>query len=32
MDWLKKLPVVGPALARLTPTHAGRAYERLVRG
>ena len=31
MDWLKKLPVVGPALARLTATHAWRSYERLDR-
>ncbi|MGW8061865.1 YihY/virulence factor BrkB family protein [Streptomyces ziwulingensis] len=31
MDWLKKLPVVGPWLARLTTTHAWRSYERLDR-
>ncbi|MBC9729109.1 YihY/virulence factor BrkB family protein [Streptomyces sp. TRM68367] len=31
MDWLKKLPVVGPALARLMATHAWRSYERLDR-
>ncbi len=29
MDWLKKLPVVGPWLARLMTTHAWRSYERL---
>lgn len=29
MDWLKKLPVVGPIVARLMRTHAWRAYERL---
>ncbi|MDL5203387.1 YihY/virulence factor BrkB family protein [Streptomyces sp. ALI-76-A] len=31
MDWLKKLPVVGPPLARLMATHAWRSYERLDR-
>ncbi|WP_406320862.1 YihY/virulence factor BrkB family protein [Streptomyces sp. NBC_00519] len=31
MDWLKRLPVVGPLLARLTLTHAWRSYERLDR-
>ncbi|MFF1292065.1 MULTISPECIES: YihY/virulence factor BrkB family protein [unclassified Streptomyces] len=31
MDWLKKLPVVGPAVARLMATHAWRSYERLDR-
>ncbi|WP_432117061.1 YihY/virulence factor BrkB family protein [Streptomyces sp. bgisy032] len=31
MDWLKKLPVVGPWLGRLTITHAWRSYERLDR-
>lgn len=31
MDWLKKLPVVGPWIARLTTTHAWRSYERLDR-
>ncbi|MFD4613621.1 YihY/virulence factor BrkB family protein [Streptomyces sp. NPDC058440] len=31
MDWLKKLPVVGPWVARLTTTHAWRSYERLDR-
>ena len=31
MDWLKKLPVVGPLVARLTATHAWRSYERLDR-
>ncbi|MET9493234.1 YihY/virulence factor BrkB family protein [Streptomyces sp. NPDC006552] len=29
MDWLKKLPVVGPLVARLMRTHAWWAYERL---
>ncbi|MFJ4711056.1 YihY/virulence factor BrkB family protein [Streptomyces sp. NPDC088785] len=29
MDWLKKLPVVGPLVSRLMLTHAWRAYERL---
>lgn len=29
MDWLKRLPVVGPAATRLLRTHAGRAYQRL---
>ncbi|GAB2723338.1 YihY/virulence factor BrkB family protein [Streptomyces bullii] len=31
MDWLKKLPVVGPWVARLMVTHAWRSYERLDR-
>ncbi|WKX11932.1 YihY/virulence factor BrkB family protein [Streptomyces sp. NL15-2K] len=31
MDWLKKLPVVGPLVARLMVTHAWRSYERLDR-
>lgn len=31
MDWLKKLPVVGPWMARLMTTHAWRSYERLDR-
>lgn len=31
MDWLKKLPVVGPWTARLMLTHAWRSYERLDR-
>ncbi|WP_328438892.1 YihY/virulence factor BrkB family protein [Streptomyces sp. NBC_00457] len=31
MDWLKKLPVVGPLTARLMVTHAWRSYERLDR-
>ncbi|MFF4502310.1 YihY/virulence factor BrkB family protein [Streptomyces sp. NPDC001401] len=31
MDWLKKLPFVGPLVARLTLTHAWRSYERLDR-
>ncbi len=31
MDWLKKLPVVGPPITRLTATHAWRSYERLDR-
>jgi membrane protein len=31
MDWLKRLPVVGPLLARLMVTHAWRSYERLDR-
>ncbi|GGL75840.1 membrane protein [Streptomyces fumigatiscleroticus] len=31
MDWLKRLPVVGPWLARLMATHAWRSYERLDR-
>ncbi|MGW0080507.1 YihY/virulence factor BrkB family protein [Streptomyces sp. NPDC003393] len=31
MDWLKKLPVVGPWVARLMRTHAWRSYERLDR-
>ncbi|MFD7296577.1 YihY/virulence factor BrkB family protein [Streptomyces sp. NPDC059897] len=29
MDWLKKLPVVGPLFARLMRTHVWHAYERL---
>lgn len=31
MDWLKRLPVVGPWTARLMATHAWRSYERLDR-
>ncbi|MEW1792674.1 YihY/virulence factor BrkB family protein [Streptomyces niveus] len=31
MDWLKKLPVVGPLVARLTLTHTWRSYETLER-
>ncbi|WP_221347805.1 YihY/virulence factor BrkB family protein [Streptomyces beigongshangae] len=31
MDWLKKLPGVGPWIARLMITHAWRSYERLDR-
>ncbi|WAU85336.1 YihY/virulence factor BrkB family protein [Streptomyces sp. Qhu-G9] len=31
MDWLKKLPGVGPLVARLMTTHAWRSYERLDR-
>ncbi|MFI2778288.1 YihY/virulence factor BrkB family protein [Streptomyces sp. ALB3] len=31
MDWLKKLPVIGPLVARLTQTHAWRSYETLDR-
>ncbi|CAL9444800.1 Inner membrane protein YhjD [Streptomyces sp. enrichment culture] len=31
MDWLKRLPVVGPWAARLMATHAWRSYERLDR-
>ncbi|MFF9275245.1 YihY/virulence factor BrkB family protein [Streptomyces griseosporeus] len=31
MDWLKKLPVVGPYLTRAMATHAWRSYERLDR-
>ncbi|MFE7892830.1 YihY/virulence factor BrkB family protein [Streptomyces sp. SS1-1] len=31
MDWLKRLPVVGPWVARLMTTHAWRSYERLDR-
>ncbi|MEV0176715.1 YihY/virulence factor BrkB family protein [Streptomyces sp. NPDC050803] len=31
MDWLKKLPVVGPWAARLMTTHAWRSYERMDR-
>ena len=31
MDWLRKLPVVGPWVARLMTTHAWRSYERLDR-
>lgn len=31
MDWLKKLPGVGPVVVRLTATHAWRSYERLDR-
>ncbi|MGW0395127.1 YhjD/YihY/BrkB family envelope integrity protein [Streptomyces sp. NPDC003042] len=29
MDWLTKLPVIGPLVAALTRTHAWRSYERL---
>ncbi|MFG2450775.1 YihY/virulence factor BrkB family protein [Streptomyces sp. NPDC048512] len=31
MDWLKKLPGVGPLVVRLMTTHAWRSYERLDR-
>lgn len=31
MDWLKKLPVVGPWAVRLMRTHAWRSYERMDR-
>jgi membrane protein len=31
MDWLKKLPLVGPWIARMMTTHAWRSYERLDR-
>jgi membrane protein len=31
MDWLKKLPGVGPLVTRLMATHAWRSYERLDR-
>ncbi|AXG79838.1 YihY/virulence factor BrkB family protein [Streptomyces paludis] len=31
MDWLRKLPVIGPLVARLMRTHAWQAYERLDR-
>ncbi|MFD9523472.1 YihY/virulence factor BrkB family protein [Streptomyces sp. NPDC059979] len=31
MDWLTKLPVIGPLAARLIRTHAWRSYERLDR-
>ncbi|MGW0731107.1 YihY/virulence factor BrkB family protein [Streptomyces sp. NPDC002851] len=31
MDWLKKLPVVGPLVGRLMATHAWRSYETLDR-
>ncbi|MBT2490003.1 YihY/virulence factor BrkB family protein [Streptomyces sp. ISL-96] len=31
MDWLKRLPVVGPFVTRLTITHAWRTYETLDR-
>ncbi len=31
MDWLKKLPGIGPVVARLMTTHAWRSYERLDR-
>ncbi|WP_129307245.1 YihY/virulence factor BrkB family protein [Streptomyces sp. L2] len=31
MDWLKKLPGVGPIVTRLMDTHAWRSYERLDR-
>jgi membrane protein len=31
MDWLKRIPGLGPLLVRLTATHAWRSYERLDR-
>ncbi|MFF8711961.1 YihY/virulence factor BrkB family protein [Streptomyces sp. NPDC015184] len=31
MDWLKKLPVIGPIVSRLMTTHAWRSYETLER-
>ncbi|MBK3574068.1 YihY/virulence factor BrkB family protein [Streptomyces sp. MBT65] len=31
MDWLTKLPLIGPLVARLMRTHAWRSYERLDR-
>ncbi|MER6200240.1 YihY/virulence factor BrkB family protein [Streptomyces sp. NPDC001586] len=31
MDWLRKLPVIGPLVVRLMRTHAWRSYERLDR-
>ncbi|MFG3658235.1 YihY/virulence factor BrkB family protein [Streptomyces sp. NPDC047706] len=31
MDWLKKLPFIGPAATRLMATHAWRSFERLDR-
>ncbi|MFE9930032.1 YihY/virulence factor BrkB family protein [Streptomyces sp. NPDC005533] len=31
MDWLRKLPVIGPLVDRLMRTHAWRSYERLDR-
>ncbi|MFH9863582.1 YihY/virulence factor BrkB family protein [Streptomyces sp. NPDC017202] len=31
MDWLKKLPGIGPWITRVTATHAWRSYERLDR-
>ncbi|MFJ8358876.1 YihY/virulence factor BrkB family protein [Streptomyces sp. NPDC093984] len=31
MDWLKRLPGIGPLVTRLTATHAWRSYERLDR-
>ncbi|MFC9286724.1 YihY/virulence factor BrkB family protein [Streptomyces sp. NPDC057052] len=31
MDWLKKLPGIGPWITRMTATHAWRSYERLDR-
>ncbi|GGZ57255.1 YihY/virulence factor BrkB family protein [Streptomyces bluensis] len=31
MDWLKRLPVIGPVVAWLMTTHAWRSYERLAR-
>ncbi|MFJ4966173.1 YihY/virulence factor BrkB family protein [Streptomyces sp. NPDC088729] len=31
MDWLRKLPVVGPLVSRLMETHAWRSYETLER-
>ncbi|MFG2290078.1 YihY/virulence factor BrkB family protein [Streptomyces sp. NPDC048595] len=31
MEWLSKLPVIGPAVRRLMTTHLWRAYERMLR-
>ncbi|MEJ8650147.1 YihY/virulence factor BrkB family protein [Streptomyces sp. MS1.AVA.3] len=31
MDWLRKLPVIGPAVSWLMTTHLWRAYERMLR-
>ncbi len=31
MDWLKRLPGIGPLVTRLMTTHAWRSYERLDR-
>ncbi|MFF3510119.1 YihY/virulence factor BrkB family protein [Streptomyces sp. NPDC002573] len=31
MDWLKRLPGIGPLVVRLMATHSWRSYERLVR-
>ncbi|WP_326618921.1 YihY/virulence factor BrkB family protein [Streptomyces decoyicus] len=31
MDWLRTLPVIGPAAGRLMTTHLWRAYERMLR-